>query len=161
MEELNLDRRYRAIFLAVPTITLSADDTTVLAALVEIREHLAEGGTALVPLFVPSPTPRARIGEVTETTDVSGAVLRVSTVEPTRDEERRTQSTMLRYEKHANGIAAVEDRLWVLHWHTPEGFESLAGRAELRVTATDERSGRIGMSGSEWTVRLQPVDARR
>lgn len=161
MEELDLDRKYRSIFLAGPTITLLADDSIVLAALVKIREHLAEGGTALVPLFVPSPTARDRFGEVKETTDLTGAVLRISTVGQTRDDETRTQRTLLRYEKHADGGATVEDRLWLPHWHTPEGFENLAGRAGLRVTATDERSGRIGMAGSEWTVLLQPVDARR
>lgn len=62
MEALNLPRRYRAIFLAGPTFTLLPDDATALAALRGIRAHLAEGGTALVPLFTPGPTPAEQIG---------------------------------------------------------------------------------------------------
>jgi SAM-dependent methyltransferase len=62
MEALELPRRYRAVFLAGPTFTLLPDDATALAALRGIRAHLAEGGTALVPLFTPAPTPAEGAG---------------------------------------------------------------------------------------------------
>lgn len=43
-------------------LNLLPDDATALAALRGIRAHLAEGGTALVPLFTPGPTPAEQIG---------------------------------------------------------------------------------------------------
>ncbi|MDQ0596693.1 ubiquinone/menaquinone biosynthesis C-methylase UbiE [Streptomyces canus] len=64
MEAFQLPRRYRAIFLAGPTFTLLPDDDVALAALRGIRAHLAEGGTVLVPLFTPAPTPAEQIGRV-------------------------------------------------------------------------------------------------
>lgn len=62
MESLDLPRRHRSIFLAGPTFTLLPDDDTALRALRGIRSHLAEDGTALVPLFIPAPTAESRFG---------------------------------------------------------------------------------------------------
>jgi hypothetical protein len=52
MEDLGLPRRYRTIFLAGPTFNLLPDDETASAALRRIRAHLADGGVAVVPLFI-------------------------------------------------------------------------------------------------------------
>lgn len=119
MESLHLARRYRAIFLAGPTFNLLPDDTTAVAALRGIRAHLAEGGTALVPLFVPTPTPEEDLGRLRTATAEDGADLRVSVLSDEWNEAERTQTTLLRYERHHNGRSTVVDRPWVLHWHTP------------------------------------------
>ncbi|GGS29289.1 hypothetical protein GCM10010269_80040 [Streptomyces humidus] len=97
MEAMSLPRRYRAIYLAGPTFTLLPDDATALAALGRIRAHLAEGGTALVPLFTPAPTPAEQIGRVRTAAAPDGAELRISVVAEQRDETTRTQTTLLRY----------------------------------------------------------------
>lgn len=60
MQSLNLPRLYRAIFLAGPTFNLLPNDAEAVGALRSIRAHLASGGSALVPLFVPSATQRTR-----------------------------------------------------------------------------------------------------
>lgn len=142
MEALNLPRRYRAIFLAGPTFTLLPDDATALAALRGIRAHLAEGGTALVPLFIPSPTPAEQIGWVRTAAAPDGAELRVSVAAEQRDETARTQKTLLRYERHHGSDSTIEERPWVMHWYAREQFEKLATSVGLAVTAVTDSGGK-------------------
>lgn len=142
MESLNLPRRYRAIFLAGPTFTLLPDDATALAALRGIRTHLAEDGTALVPLFTPAPTPAEQIGLVRTASAPDGAELRVSVVAEQRDETARTQTTLLRYERHHGSDSTIEERPWTMHWYTRNQFEKLATTAGLAVTAVTDSDGK-------------------
>ncbi|SEO09056.1 Methyltransferase domain-containing protein [Actinacidiphila rubida] len=141
IESLHLACRYRAIFLAGPTFNLLPDDPTAIAALRGIRGHLGEGGTALVPLFAPRPTAADDIGQVRVATAGDGAELRVSVLSEDRNETERTQTTLLRYERHHNGRSTVVDRPWVLHWHTPESFEDLAAAGGLVVTSMEQTPG--------------------
>ena len=46
---------------------------------------------------------------------------------------------LLRYELETGEDLAVEERAWILHWHTQEGFRQLLGDAGLLV---GERPGR-------------------
>jgi SAM-dependent methyltransferase len=142
MEALNLPRRYRAIFLAGPTFILLPNDATALAALRGIRAHLAEGGTALVPLFTPHPTPAEQIGRVRTATAPDGAELPVSVVAEQRDETARTQATLLRYERHHGSDSTVVERPWIMHWYTRDQFEKLATTADLTVTAVTDPDGK-------------------
>ncbi|MGY1497584.1 class I SAM-dependent methyltransferase [Streptomyces sp. QTS52] len=142
MEALDLPRRYRAIFLAGPTFTLLPDDDAALAALRGIRAHLAEGGTALVPLFTPAPTPAGQIGRVRTAAAPDGAELRFSVVAEQRDETARTQTTLLRYERHHGPDSSVVERPWILHWYTRAQFEKLATTAGLTVTAVTDPDGK-------------------
>lgn len=158
MEELDLPRRYRSIFLAGPTFTLLPDDDTALRALQCIRAHLDAGGAALVPLFIPSPTPAEHFGRLREARAGDGAVLRVSIVAEDRNVSARTQVTTLRYERHAAGADTVVDRPWTLHWHTPEGFQRLTAAAGLAATITDGDSGQAASAdSSEFTFLLRPT----
>ncbi|MDX3233689.1 class I SAM-dependent methyltransferase [Streptomyces sp. ME19-01-6] len=147
MEALNLPRRYRTIFLAGPTFTLLPDDATALAALHGIRAHLAEGGTALVPLFTPAPTPAEQIGRVRTAAALDGAELRVSVVAEQRDETARTQTTLLRYERHHGSDSTIEERSWIMHWYTREQFEKLATTVGLAVTAVTDSDGKPAPAG--------------
>ncbi|MFJ8113392.1 class I SAM-dependent methyltransferase [Streptomyces sp. NPDC096132] len=142
MEALNLPRRYRAIFLAGPTFTLLPDDATALAALRGIRAHLAEGGAALVPLFTPAPTPAEQLGQVRTAAAPDGAELRVSVVAEQRDETARTQTTLLRYERHHGSDSTIVDRPWIMHWYPRAHFEKLVTTAGLAVTAITDSDGR-------------------
>ena len=135
MEALDLPRRYRSIFLAGPTFTLLADDDTALRALTGIRTHLADGGTALVPLFLPAPTPAGQIGRVREARDEDGAVLRFSVLAEERDEAARSQRTLARYERRTGAGDTVLERPWILHWYTRDQFRALAAAAGLDVVA--------------------------
>lgn len=151
MEELDLPRRYRSIFLAGPTFTLLPDDETALRALKRIRHHLADGGSALVPLFIPAPTEPDQIGRVSEVVAEDGAILRCSIVSADRDEDLRIQRSGLRYEKHSNGASVVEDRTWLLHWYTPSGFRKLAETAGLIVAAVQDQEGQTISSDADVT----------
>lgn len=141
MEELDLPRRYGAVFLAGPTFTLLADDAAALAALEGVRAHLVPGGQALVPLFVPEPTPAGQIGRVRTATAADGAVLGVSVVAQERDEVARTHTSVLRYERRTGAGRTVEERAWVVHWYTRAGFEALAAAAGLGVVSVSGPDG--------------------
>jgi len=141
MEALDLPRRYRSVFLAGPTFNLLPDDAAATAALRGIRAHLAEGGSALIPLFIPVPTPRALLGAARTTVADDGAVLRVSTIDERRDDDRRVQEATLRYERERDGSTEVVDRRWLLHWHTQDGFRALVEAAGLHVAAVLDADG--------------------
>jgi hypothetical protein len=144
MQDLDLARRYRSVYLAGPTFNLLPTDDDALSALGRIGRHLATDGTALIPLFVPSPTCAEALGRSKETTDDTGATIRVAPIAETRDEVARTQVTTLRYERIDGPDHVVEERPWTLHWHTPEGFGSLVERAGLRTVAVlDPAGGRV------------------
>lgn len=149
MEELDLPRKYQSIFLAGPTFTLLPDDETALRALKGIQRHLAKGGSVLVPLFIPSPTPPSQLGKINEVIAEDGAVLRCSVVSTDRNEKSRTQRNVLRYEKHANGASIVEERTWVLHWYTPLGFRELAEAAGLTVAAMQDGNSRTSSADKD------------
>ena len=67
----------------------------------DLAGHLEPDGAALVPLFVPTPTPEDRFGVTREHVTDDGRVQRVCAVSETRDEEQRLQVTVLRYESTA------------------------------------------------------------
>ncbi|WP_456845908.1 class I SAM-dependent methyltransferase [Cellulomonas sp. P5_C6] len=133
MEELDLPRRYRSIFLAGATFNLLPSDDVALRALRAIRAHLTDDGSALVPLFVPGPTPAVQIGVFREAF-IGGAVLRVAVVHESLDHAARVRRTTLRYERVADGVVEVAEREWLLHWYTRAGFEALAVVAGLEPT---------------------------
>ena len=156
MEELDLPRRYRSIYLAGPTFTLLPDDDAALRALRRIRAHLAPDGAALVPLFVPVPTPGHALGQVREARAEDGARLRFSVVSEERDEGSRTQRSLLRYERHTATDSTVVDRTWTLHWHTPTGFRDLATAAGLRTALVGATGRPVEDTASSFTALLRP-----
>lgn len=158
MQALDLPRRYRAVFLAGPTFTLLPDDAPALASLHGIRAHLAEDGAALVPLFVPPPTPPEEVGRVRTAIAPDGAELRVSVVDEQRDERARTQTTLLRYERRRGADQVVVERPWVLHWYSRAGFQALAEAAGLTVAAvTDARGAPAPDGATDLAFRLRVI----
>lgn len=135
IEAMELRRRYQSIFLAGPTFNLLPDDDTAWHALDRIRAHLEPGGAALVPLFIPERTPRSTFGVARTHITADGAEMRVTAVSETRDVAQRLQVTVLRYELiGSDGGVDMVERPWVLHWHTQDGFRSLAEEAGLTVS---------------------------
>jgi len=133
MESMELIRRYRSIYLAGATFNLIVDDDTAWRALARIRAHLEPDGSALIPLFIPDPMPPEAIGTGRTHVTEDGRTMRVTVLSEDRDEDARLQTTVLRYELEADDDRVVEERPWVLHWHTQEGFRQLAGDAGLLV----------------------------
>jgi SAM-dependent methyltransferase len=135
MQSMDLGRRYRSIYLAGPTFNLLPDDDAALLALRGIAAHLAPGGAALVPLFIPSRTTPGDLGRARSHTTDDGTVLRVTALREDRDEDARLHVTTLRYEAESAGGTIVDERPWLLHWYSQAGFASLAGAAGLAVAA--------------------------
>ncbi len=147
MEAMDLPRRYRSIFIAGPTFNLLPDDDTATRALDRIRVHLEPGGSVLIPLFVPSPTPREAIGRTRLHTPSPGTTMALTPVEEHRDEEARCQTTVLRYELTNPSGSTVEERPWLLHWYTQQGFRELTAAAGLEVKAVLKPEG--GVAGAD------------
>lgn len=157
MQELSLLRRYRSVYLAGATFNLLTTDDDAAAALAAIRTHLEPDGAVLIPLFIPDPTAADRLGHPVEATDAAGAVIRVTPISEQRDEERRIQETVLRYERVMGDEREVDDRTWTLHWHTQEGFRSLAAAAGVRtVDVLNERGGPAAPDAMTFVFWLQP-----
>jgi hypothetical protein len=135
IEQMDLGRTYRSIFLAGPTFNLIVDDATAARALGRIRDHLDPAGAALVPLFIPAPVPQRHLGVAREHIDDRNRILRFSAISAERDDASRRQTTVVRYEVVDGDDTQVIERPWVLHWHTQEGFAELAVDAGLRVEA--------------------------
>lgn len=133
MEDLNLGRRFAAIYLAGPTFNLLADDETALLALRAIARHLLPGGAALVPLWIPSPTPPEEFGEF-QTADVDGIEARYIVESENFDTLTRTRTTSVRYELGNGGNTVLEHRDWIIHWYDDDGFRRLAEQAGLSVS---------------------------
>ncbi|MFK8850671.1 class I SAM-dependent methyltransferase [Streptomyces sp. Ac-502] len=156
MEALSLSRRFQAVFQAGPTFNLLPDDSVAAAALHGIRRHLADDGTALIPLHVPPPTPADRIGQVRTAPADDGAELRCSMVSEERDEIARTRTAVLRYERHGPDGPTVVERPWLLHWYTRSGFEKLAAGAGLRtVSVTDADGAAVEGDAPDMVFRLR------
>lgn len=156
MQDLDVARRFRCIYLAGATFNLLPTDEDALATLRRIRAHLDPEGSALVPLFIPTPT--ERLGHPVEAIEPDGAVIRVTPISEWRDEERRSQQTVLRYERISHTGHVVEDRPWTIHWHSQEGFHALAAAAGLRTAAVlDERGEPASPEASTFAHWLQPA----
>ncbi len=158
MEEMDLGRRYRSIYLAGATFNLLVDDDTAGAALSRIAAHLEPGGVALVPLMIPTPTSPVALGNYRVHVTEDGAIMRVVVVAEERDEATRVQVAHLRYElAHDGNVVESTERSWVLHWHTQPDFHALADAAGLSVLAVlDPHGGPAGPDATTFVFLLTP-----
>lgn len=92
-EDMGLGRRYRCIYLAGPTFELLPDDVTARRALEAFRRHLAPGGTIMILLWIPSPTPACALGLTREATDEARTLLRLTPLSEEFDAIARTRRT--------------------------------------------------------------------
>lgn len=156
MEEMDLGRRYRSIYLAGPTFELLADDEAAARALEAFRRHLTPDGTAMVPLWIPGPTPAAHLGTAREAVDDSGAVLRYTPVSEDYDPASRTRRTEVRYERvPPTGPRQTVEREWIIHWQTPRTIADLAAQAGLAVRDVEPSTADLtGQPDEQFTVLL-------
>jgi trans-aconitate methyltransferase len=136
MQDLDLPRCYRSVYLAGPTFNLLPDDETAGRALVHVARHLEQGGEVMVPLWIPSATPVADFGQTKKTTTADGATARYTVEAEDFDDRQRTRRTRTRYELVRQDGTEIVRRDWIIHWHTPDGFAVLARTAGLEVLRT-------------------------
>ncbi|WP_193609998.1 class I SAM-dependent methyltransferase [Nocardioides lijunqiniae] len=132
-ESLDLERRYSSIYFAGPTFNLLADDRTATRALHAIARHLTDDGAALIPLWIPDPTPAADLQVSRAAEDGPAVELRYTPLSETYDREARTRTTTSRYERITPSGTESADREWIIHWHTPRSFVALCEDAGLEV----------------------------
>lgn len=137
METMSPPRRYRTIFLAGPTFNLLPDDQAMAQALLRIRDALTDEGAAIVPLFLPDSVDPQAIGAPTRQETATGWMA-CQIVAVDRDEQERTQTLRLRYEREHQGELEQTERDWTLHWVDKETFESIARTAGLRICAAPD-----------------------
>ena len=159
MENMDLGRRFRSIYLAGATFNLLVDDITAGAALARIAAHLEPGGVALIPLTIPTPTPPTALGEYREHVTADGFTMRFAVIAEERDETTRVQVANLRYElAHDGGVVESTERSWVLHWHTQPDFHALADAAGLSVLAVlDPDGGPARPDATTFVFQLTPA----
>ena len=143
VEHLVLEQRYASIYFAGPTFNLLADDDTALRGLSSIRNQLTDNGAALIPLWIPDPTPLEELGFTRSTGDRAGAELRYTPLTETYDQQNRRRTTNCRYERITTAGREVADRQWVIHWHTPSSFRRLCNQAGLEISVfVDDGTGK-------------------
>ncbi|WP_417216826.1 class I SAM-dependent methyltransferase [Arthrobacter sp.] len=157
MEDLDLRRSYRTIYLAGPTFELLPDDEHALAALHAMRRHLRPDGTVMIPLWTPTPTDPAVLGVAREAFDGAGALLRYTPLAEHYDVATRTRTTRVLYERiHPNGRGERVERDWIIHWQTPRTLAGLAQDAGLAILMVHPEEDLLeGTPGEESTVYLQ------
>ena len=149
VEDLALDRRYRSIYFAGPTFTLLPDDETARRALLRIQQHLTNDGMALIPLWVPAPTPTGEMSVSRCHDDGLGVEVRFTPVSETSDPVGRTRVTSCRYERITSTGTEVAEREWIIHWQTPSSFRRLCREAGLAVVdLVDDDTGTAAIDGS-------------
>lgn len=157
VEDLHLERRYASIYFAGPTFTLLPDDRTVQRALKAIWKHLADGGRALIPLWVPSPTPEEELGVCRSDDDGLGVEVRYTPLGEKTDPVLRTRVTSSRYERVTATDHQVADREWIIHWQTPSSFRRACAESGLDVVElVDDATGSVVTDDStEFTATVR------
>lgn len=157
MQAMDLGRRFRCVYIAGPTFNLLDDDDAAAAALGAIGRHLADDGTAIVPLFVPSPTAADLFGVRRTALLADGGHIAVSAIAETVDHSIRSIVTTLRYERVVAGGKKEEAEVpWLRHWYTQAGFLALAESAGLSATLRRTLGGPSAPDDDEWVAVLRP-----
>ena len=133
MQSLQLDRRYRLIFIPYFSFQLLTDDADITAALNSFQRHLEPGGRLVVPLFFPherdvgqTPAPEGEWRLRRQTRQGDGT--RVECWENAAyDFDAQIKRATLRFNLVAadGTIAASEQRSLGIRWHTQQQFREL------------------------------------
>jgi SAM-dependent methyltransferase len=156
VEDLNLGRRYPSIYFAGPTFTLLPDDRTARRALEAIRRHLADDGMALIPLWVPAPTPVEELGVCRSDDDGLGVEVRYTPLSEKTDPVSRTRVTSTRYERITATDRQVAEREWIIHWQTPASFRRACHESGLDIVELidDETGSAVTDDSTEFTATV-------
>ncbi len=138
METMRPVRTYQTIFLAGPTFNLLPDDQAMAQALCRIKQVLTSDGTAVIPLFIPEPVGIDEIGVPTRQ-DTPRGWIAWHIVDAARNEEARTQTLTLRYERVNGPEKETLDRDWVIHWISFDMCTDMARKVGLRAVSSPQK----------------------
>ena len=158
LQEMRIERRFRAIFLAGASFTLIGGDDVARSALARIHEHLLPGGRVLIPLTIPAPAgSTSQLGSTRERRDEDGALLRVAIVETRIDETEREVHTTLRYERiPPDGEAERVERTLVTHWWEQARFAAMLREAGFdRIAVRAPGGGRAAPDATTFVFVAQ------
>jgi SAM-dependent methyltransferase len=145
-EDMNIGRRFAAIYFAGPTFQLIVELDNAARALTKIRDHLEPDGRVLIPLFIPAQVKPARLGVWREHIADDGEILAFRVVEQDwRLLDRRVDSATEYRRGPAGEPTELVERVWSLRWYDDGEFEALAAEAGLRIDRTTS-SGELGTS---------------
>lgn len=156
VEDLHLGRRYPSIYFAGPTFTLLPDDRTAPRALAAIRRHLSDDGMALIPLWVPAPTPVEELGVCRSDDDGLGVEVRYTPLSERTDPVSRTRVTSTRYERVTATDHHIAEREWIIHWQTPASFRRACRESGLDIVELidDETGSAVTDDSTEFTATV-------
>jgi SAM-dependent methyltransferase len=143
MQDMELPRRYRGMFLAGGTFTLLAHDEAP-RALARMFEHLLPGGRVLIPLVIPDLEQRRRaVGRFREAHAEDGTLLRFADVAFELDAEHRVVHSRMRYERVRAGCApeVLERDGRSSYWDQHEFADMLAEAGFTAIRAADPAGG--------------------
>ena len=157
VEDLALDRRFPSIYFAGPTFTLLANDQVARRALLAIRDHLTDDGMALIPLWIPDPTPAEELGVSRSHDDGLGVEVRYTPVSEMSDAVARARVTSSRYERVSSTGTEVAEREWVIHWQTPKSFAGLCDETGLDLVSLldDDTASAATESSTSFTATVR------
>jgi len=114
-----------------------------------VHRHLADDGVALIPLWVPNPTPTEELGVCRSHDDGLGVEVRYTPVSETSDPVGRTRVTSTRYERVTGTDTQAAEREWIIHWQTPSSFRRLCRETGLDVVdLVDDETGAAAKDSS-------------
>lgn len=144
LQEMDLPRRYRTIFIAGASMTLLTSDATAQEALQRMHDHLEPGGSVLIPLETHAEEPMRRyIGKSSEQTEEDGTLLSCGSVSVMFDAENRCAVNRLRYERTpSDGETEVLERDWHLRWWTQGMFREMLEEAGFEQISCVDPEGK-------------------
>lgn len=161
VSELDLDRRYRAIYIAGASMTLLPDDETAQKTLNRFAAHLLPGGSVMIPLEIEQAEDLNRaIGFFKEDRLANGELVRCGMTEVDCDEQARHARITLRYERHSTEGKEVVERVWERHWWDQDQFRDMLETAGFdRITCLDPAGGKAGPDATTFVFLAQKNDS--
>jgi hypothetical protein len=152
MEEFDIDRRFRTIFIVSSSFILLPDRAAVRSALERMFRHLQPSGRILISLEIPAePSPGSydRWHTVRTASRSGGATIRCQSRVFRFDTEAQVYETSLLFQlMHDGQVEHEEERPFLLRWYTEAQFTELleeVGFTAIRAT----RAGSGPLTGTD------------
>lgn len=141
IQDMDLPRKYRTIFIAGASLVLLTSDETAMAALKKLYDHLEPGGSILIPLLIHKEDElRAAIGERKRHTLEDGTILQCQSTAVEFDAQNNCATSRLFYERISpDGTTETTERDWLLRWWPQDRFRDMLNQTGFdKISCLDE-----------------------